>query len=250
MLESLYVSFYDEARMIKIGFVSVGNLGDPQQSLEAHPAFYPKREDFQADGPTRKCPAFHDYVMGSFSIGIAYNLRFCVRKSQDGKYWVEYDRSFTSLPEPILPNCLNLDNIEYGVVQLNIHPNWMFISDTPNVHMIVIPASGQTNPEPFRGHLNIYNWFRHTSYAFRVKIDEWVTVSKDSPIMAVKFVHPEETHFVIKEVRKTREIESRAQFMVIHNLVGSQTFSRWKDIFKFNGKRRPKKVLEFIEDGE
>lgn len=234
--------------MIKIGFVSNGYQNHPGQALESHPFFYPKREDFQADGPTRKCPAFHDYTMGAFSIGIAFDLRFCVRRSPEGKVWVEYDRTFTTLPEESLPHALNLDGIEFGVVQLNLHPNWMFVSDTPNVYMVILPAVGQTNPEPFRGQLNIYNWFRHTSYAFRVKIDEWVTISKDSPIMSAKFFHPEDSHFVLKEIRRTQDIEKRARFMDVHALIGGQTFARWREIFQFNGKRRPKKVLQFIED--
>jgi hypothetical protein len=186
--------------------------------------------------------------MGAFSLGIAYDMRFCVRKTADGEYWVEYDRSFTTLPEEALAHAIVMQNIQEGVAQLNLLPNWMFISDTPDVQMIIVPALGQTNPEPFRGQLNIYNWFRNTSYAFKVKVDEWVTISKNSPIFAVKFVHPEESHFVLGEIKLTPEIERHARYMEAHGILGNQTFAKWREIFKFNGKRRPAKVLQFIED--
>lgn len=186
--------------------------------------------------------------MSSFNIGIAYDMKFCVRKTPDGKYFVEYDHSGTTLPNDALHNALNLDDIEDGVVQLTLHPFWMFISDDPNVVMTVQPAVGQTNPEPFRGQFNIYNWFRSTSYAFKIKVDEWVTISRNSPIFSVKFYHPTETHFTIAEIRKTMEIQNREQFSGVHSIIGGQSFNKWREIWKFNGKRRPKKVLEFIED--
>ena len=219
-------------------------------SMAAHPTFHPVREDFPADGPVRKCPSFNDYVMSSFSVGIAYDMLFCVRKAADGTYWVEFDRSVTTLPEDTLAHSLNIIHAEYGIVQLALHPFWMFVSDDPDVHMLVLPAVGQTNPEPFRGQLNIYNWFRHTSYAFKVKVDEWVKISRNSPIFAVKFWHPTETHFVLGEIVKTDDIRRYERNMDLHNIIGSQTFSKWREIFKFNSKRRPAKVLQFIEDGK
>jgi hypothetical protein len=250
MLESLGISFHDEAHVIRIGYLSNAYMNHPGKAIESHPAFTPVRETFPADGRVRRCPASHDYLMGSFSIGIAYDMRFCVRKTPEEGYWVEYDRSFTSLPEQALPHAISLDDIESGLVQLNIHPNWLFLSDTPDVQMVIIPAVGQTNPEPFRGQLNIYNWVRHTSYAFRARVDEWVTISKNSPIMAVKFLHPTETHFVLGEIRRTDEITEHSRYMDLHNIIGGQTFASWRKIFSFNGKRRPKRLMYFIEDEE
>lgn len=234
--------------MIKIGFCSNGNGRDVGSVISIHPAFFPRREDFPATGRSRRCPAFNDYVMSSFSIGIPYDLTFCIRKGADGNHFVEYNDKETTLPKEVLPEVLNLDDIQDGVVQLVIQPFWMFISDTPDVTMTVQPAIGQTNPEPFRGQMNIYNWFRPTSYAFKVKINEWVQIRKDSPIFSVKFYHPEETHFVLGEIVKTQEITNRGQFSYVHNFLGGQTFAKWKEIFKFAGKRRPKRVLNFIED--
>lgn len=234
--------------MIKIGFCSNGGSHDIGNILTTHPAFYPKREDFPATGRSRRCPSFNDYVLSSFNIGIAYDMHFCVRKTSEGKYFVEYNHAGTTLPEEALANALNLDDVEDGVVQLVLHPFWMFISDDPDVVMTVQPAVGQTNPEPFRGQLNIYNWFRPSSYAFRVKIDEWVKISKDSPIFQVKFYHPTETHFVLGEVKKTQAIYDRERYSAVHSIVGGQTFAKWREIFKFAGKRRPPRVLEFIED--
>ena len=233
--------------MIKIGYCPSGGEMDFQSILTAHPAFHPSREDIPVQGKARRCPSFNEYVMSAFNIGIGFDARFRVRMSADKQYFVEFDPSHTTLPEEALGHAFSLEDFDDGIIQLGLFPHWIFISDDPNVLMTVQSAQKQTNPQPIRGQLDIYNWIRPTSYAFTAEVDQWVTLSKDSPIFQVKFYHPTENHFVVAECMKTPEIVKREQYRQLFSVTGSLSLRNWKQIWAFNGRRRPKTLLEFIE---
>lgn len=231
--------------MIRIGYCPTGNFGDPYSIYAAHPAFHPKREEIPVTGRARKCPSFNDYVLSAFNISTNYDMKFRVKKTPTGEYFVEFDDSKTTVPKQMLGEALSLADMDDGVIQVSMVPFWMFISDVPGVLMTVQGAQMQTNPDPIRGQLNIYDWFRGTSYAFKAEVDEWITITKDSPIYQVKFYHPEETHFTVAEIEKTDVIRERESYGNLHHLTGSQ---RWKEIWQFNRNRRPKNVLKFLRD--
>lgn len=234
--------------MIRIGYCANDSIHSVGLPLAADPAFHPKRDTHSLGGPASACPSLNDYSRSSFAVGLAYDLRFCVRQSNNGEFFLEFDRSITSLPESSLNRAIDLSNIGAGIVQLALHPFWMFISDTKDVQMVILPAIGQTNPEPIRGQFNIYDWFRHTSYAFRVEPNTWVTLSRNSPIFSVKFFHPTETHFALQEIDKTPQIRRHERNMELHSIIGHQTFAKWREIFLFNRHRRPATVLNFITE--
>jgi hypothetical protein len=234
--------------MIKIGYCSAGKQDDLHELLSSHPIFHPAREDVPGGPKAKRCPSFNTYVLSAFNVGIAYDMKFRVRQTENKQHFVEYDRKETTLPEPSLPNAVSLEDFEEGIIQLPLIPFWMFISDEPGVVMTVQAAQGQTNPEPIRGQLNIYDWIRPSSYAFRATLDEWVTIKKSSPIYQVKFFHPNETYFTLSECEKTDDIFRLEQYKNIHSVVGSNSLSKWKEIWEFNRKRRPKKLLNFLED--
>jgi hypothetical protein len=231
--------------MIKIGYCPTGAPNELYNILVAHPAFHPKREEIPVGGRARKCPSFNDYVLSAFNIYTNYDMRFRVKKTPTGEYFVEFDEKKTTISQQMLGEAMSLADIEDGVIQLSILPFWMFISDVPGVIMTVQGAQQQTNPDPIRGQLNIYDWWRGTAYAFKASVDEWITISKNSPIYQVKFYHPEETHFTVGEIHKTEVILRRENFGNLHNLTGPQ---KWKEIWAFNRHRRPKSVLNFIKD--
>lgn len=234
--------------MIKIGYCASGTVHEPYLSLASHPVFHPKREELPVRGKATRCPAFAEYVASAFNIHIPYDLAFRIRKTPSNEVFVEFDRKNTSLPENALGSCIVPNDIDDGVIQLSIHPFWIFISDTPDVIMTVQGAQQQTNPDPIRGQFNIYNWFRGTSYAFKAEVDQEITISKDSPIYQVKFYHPTETNFTVSECYKNDFITARESGQHLHGMIGKM---RWSNVFDFNKKRRPAKVLNFIdEDGK
>ena len=233
--------------MIKIGYCASGQEMDYHTSLAHHPAFHPVREELPVRGKATKCPAFAEYCQSAFNIHVPYDLRFRVKKAANGdQSFVEFDRSFTtSMGDFAFHNGISIEDIDDGVLQLSMHPFFMFISDDPNVSVTVLSAQGQLNPEPIRGQFNIYNWFRGTGYAFKATYDTWYTITKDSPIYQVKFYHPTETNFVVSECIKTPFIMSRETGQHLHGLIGKQ---KWSQIFDFNKNRRPKKVLQFLDE--
>jgi len=231
--------------MIRVGYCAAGGSTDIGATLAAHPAFHPVRETIPVDGDARRCPAFNDYVLSAFNISVNYDLRFRVVQDDHGHMYVEFDEENCSLPSASLGRVLNTADIEHGIVQLGLLPFWIFISDDPDVVMTVQSAQGQTNPEPIRGQFNIYEWFRGTSYAFRVEFNQWVRISQDSPIYQVKFYHPSETRFSVGEIEKTPLISERERYGQLHVITGPQ---RWKEVWAFNRRRRPKHVLNFLKD--
>jgi len=234
--------------MIKIGYVASGPALDYYSSLAHHPTFHPVREEIPVRGRALRCPAFNEYCQSAFNIHVPYDLKFRIKRAPQNKEpFIEYDRSQTSLDEEGCGHALALQDLDDGVAQLSLHPFFMFLSDTPDVIMTVLGAQGQTNPEPIRGQFNIYNWFRGTSYAFKVEEEKWYTISRSSPIYQVKFYHPSETHFLVAEALKTPFLDSRESGQRLHGMIGPQ---KWPSIFDFNKKRRPKKVIQFLNEFE
>ena len=233
--------------MIKIGYCSGGDINGISSTLSCHPSFHPKREHLSVSGGAKRCPALNDYVTSAFNVGVNYDATFRLLNAGNDNWTVEFDDSLTTIPVDARRFLLSLRDAESGVLQLALMPFWIFLSDDPSVIMTLQGAQDQTNPEPIRGQFDIYDWVRSTSYAFKFEPGEWISIESKSPIYQVKFYHPTERHFSVGEISKSEYISKAEGFSQIHQFAGPQN---WNLIWRFNRRRRPKKLLKFLGDAK
>lgn len=228
--------------------IEIGYTIDDKQgfasSARLEPHFHPRRAQVHDNKRLRKCPASIDYCSSAFDVYVPYDLCFSLIKSPEGNVGLSLNNEKTTLGEHGLKHCFELAEMHDGIVQINSHPFWTFISDDPNVRVVQLPSYGQTNPEPIRGEFDCYKWFRPITYAIKVEFDEEVFISSTSPIFQVKFFHPSETRFTLRECELTEEVKLH---MKGAGLRGYNKKTKWHNVFDFAGKRRPKKVLQFTE---
>lgn len=230
--------------------IEIGYIPDPSSplsiALSHDPVYHPIREQNPEPETLGRCPAVVDYVLSAFNVHVPYDFSFTLSRRDNGEVSVHYHSEKTTLSAEYLHRSLQLTHATNGVIQVLIHPFWTFISDTPEVYVEQTSAYEQTNPEPIRGKFDCFKWIRPLSYGIKVEFDKEVVITKDSPIYQVKFHHPREKRFVLKECVITPEI--------INQLAGSSLRSmnkstNWSKIFEFSGRRRPKSLVRFSENG-
>jgi hypothetical protein len=183
--------------------------------------------------------------MSAFNVFVPYELHFEVKKQNSGTIEIHINEKKTTLGPIFLNDCFNTTFVSEGILQINIQPFWIFISDEPNVTLMQISAYEQTNPEPIRGQFDCFQWFRPLSYAFEFNYGEEIQITRQSPIYQVKFFHPAESKFSLSECVLTPQIEEHVKGSLLQNF---NHLTKWKKVFDFAGKRRPKSVLRFKEN--
>lgn len=231
--------------------INIGYTIDTSTSFTSvarmEPHFHPRRITAHENKNLKRCPASVDYYWSAFDIYVPYDLCFALRKAPNGDLGISINHERTTLGNEGLRHCFELGDANDGIVQINSHAFWTFISDEPNVQVLQLPSAGQTNPEPIRGQFDCYKWFRPITYSFYVPFNEEVFISSTSPIFQVKFFHPTESRFMLRECELTPAIE---QQMKGSGLRGYNKKTKWRNVLDFAGSRRPKKVLKFMETAQ
>lgn len=229
---------------IKIGYLSDPGNGWP--FLTHDPTYHPVREQNPEPISLGRCPAVIDYVSSAFNVHVPYDFSFTVTKKENGDPLINCNPSETTLNPSFINNAVQLHHARSGVLQITVHPFWVFISDTPDVYVEQTSAFGQTNPEPIRGKFDCYKWIRPLSYGITFKYDEPVKIKRGSPIFQVKFHHPKENKFSLHECEATPEIK---KFLMASQLRGFNRATKWTSVFDFTGRRRPRNLVHFIDGG-
>lgn len=231
---------------IKLGYITEpsSRLGS---TLAHEPTFHPRRTSRIGSTRTNICPAISEYDSSSFDVCVPYDLSFEVKKQRSGAIEIHINQEKTTVGNKFLNDCFETSLVEEGIIQVNIHPFWVFISDEPNVIVSQLSAYRQTNPEPIRGQFDCYQWFRPMSYAFEFDFNQEIRISRQSPIYQVKFYHPTESNFSLSECILTPDIEKHIQGYSLQNF---NQLTRWKKVFEFAGKRRPKSLLRFQDNSQ
>ena len=234
--------------MIKIGYLVSGHSKDEDlsSSLSYLDDAQPKRVEPIDDDELKYCPSVRTYYANTFEVKCPYDLQFSVDQSNKG---TKYTIDSTNLDFGHFSPDQMLKFGEGGKsVQIYPMPLWSFVSDTPNVFLILHSDGITTNPQIISAWLDIYKWpDRPLNVAYRTHLkNQTIKLKKNEPLYRISFLTPD-----LESVKLVRMYERKGFLKETKNKVylsGLLRGNNWKRIFNNFGKSRPKKLI--VEEEE
>ena len=219
--------------MIKIGYLGRNH------ALELLEETQPTNVAKELTGKVKRCPSVRGYDMNTFEVKCPFDAEWTITKSDTDNIVCDFNPDHTTVA---VDNKVLEFDVDSGVVQINIRPQWSFVSDTPGTILLQHSNGIDTNPPIISGMFDIYNWpdrtlsigYKITSnpQTFRLKRGEpWYRVTIITPeLQPVNLVKMEERPPFLERTKNKHHLAA------VHYL-------NWRKVFKYFGKTRPKKLI-------
>ena len=231
--------------MIKIGYL--GNEGGDAVGLENLTECKPTPIKLLGGALTR-CPSVRGYHMNTFEVKCPFDLEWTITRDKTDDSWrwdINPDKTSFDLKDMFWDSNQILNFSSDGTtVQVMPHPNWGFVSDTPNTILLTHSNGIDTNPQIVTGQIDIYKWpDRLLSVAYYLdtgKDEQTFTLKRGQPWYRLTFFTPG-----LDTVRLVR-MEKRPDFLENtrnKSKIALIKHNNWRKIFTDFGNSRPKKLI-------
>jgi len=202
-------------------------------------------------GKLARCPSVRGYYQNTFEVKCPFNLEWTVKKDKNGNIiqWdINPDNTSIDLSEDVFIYEQGLKILgfedEGKSVQILIHPEWSFVSDTPNTIMLQHSNGIDTNPHIISGQIDIYKWpDRQLSVGYNledIRDEQTFTLKQGEPWYRVSFFAPDLKPIKLVKMEERPEFLKRTQNK--SSLTGLKNLN-WKKIFADFGDSRPQKLI-------
>ena len=219
--------------MIKVGYLGLNH------HLEILEESQPTKIAKELTGKIKRCPAIRGYDMNTFEVKCPFNVEWTVRKNNTGEVVYDFNTDYTTVT--INDQLLAFD-VDSGVVQVELRPQWSFVSDTPGTILLQHSNGIDTNPPIISGMFDIYNWPDRTlSIGYNItEYPQTIRLKRGEPWYRVTIITPD-----LQPVNLVK-MEERPPFLQRtknkHHLAAVH-YINWRKVFKYFGKTRPKKLI-------
>ena len=194
------------------------------------------------------CPPISDYFKNCFGIYAVSDVNVVVENNS--LHVLEGHKH--SFPKDIHGNVCVMDLLEAGTNCLEYKiPEEVFVSDTENVFLEILPHPLSKYQNIISSKLNIYDWFRstHISY-YHDSVSEpfFLNIKKGEPIAMYRFITPNDTPVKLVELdfsKVSKYVNLREKINICNGNAETMNYKNWKKYFKIFSKKRPKNIIDY-----
>ena len=238
--------------MIKIGYLGDISNDGGILGLELLEECKPTPMKMLGGYSIKNCPSVKGYHMNTFEVKCPFDIEFTITRSEEEKEtgdwsWViNQDKTTLDLDDGFWNSNQILNFSTDGTtVQVVPHPNWGFVSDTPNTIMLQHSNGIDTNPQIITGQIDIYKWpDRQLSVAYYLDTDkdeQTIRIKRGQPWYRLTFFTPGlDTVKLVRMEKRPDFLEKTKNKSKLANV----KHMNWRKIFTDFGNSRPKKLIQ------
>ena len=208
------------------------------------------KDIFPSDGFARfyYCPPVADFYKNCFGLYAVSDVNILIKNNE--LYVLDGHKHSFPINDNNKLDFHRVFHIDRYSMEYRI-PQEVFISDTENVYLEIMPHPNARYKNIISSRLNIHDWFRsiHIPYYQDSENEPFhLNLKKDEPLAMVRFITPNDksVKFVELDFQKIKKyVNQRENINICNANEDTKNHKLWKNYFKFFSKKRPKNIIDY-----